>query len=310
MPGGLLNLVSEGQQNVILNGNPSKTFFKRTYSKFTNFGLQKFRVDFEGSTTLRLNEESSFIFKIPRYADLLMDCYLSIDLPNIWSPIFPPQPLDSTNYSYWSPYEFKWIEHIGVQMIKQITINCGNQKLQEFSGAYLLSLIQRDFTAEKKSLFNEMTGNIPELVDPSNYGTNGGYYPNTYHTSNQSGPDPSIRGRTLYIPLNAWFGMKSQMAFPLVSLQYNILTITVTMRPISEIFQIRDVLNIIDNYPYVAPNFNLSYMQFYRFLQPPPDMELDASSYVDKRTIWNSNIHLNCTYCFLSTMEYRLFASN
>ena len=91
MGGGLLNLVSQGQQNIILNGNPSKTFFKTTYAKYTNFGLQKFRIDFDGSRTLRLTEESTFTFKIPRYADLLMDCYISIDLPSIWSPIFPPQ---------------------------------------------------------------------------------------------------------------------------------------------------------------------------------------------------------------------------
>ena len=313
MPGGLLNLVSEGQQNIILNGNPSKTFFKRTYSKYTNFGLQKFRVEFEGSTTLRLNEESSFIFKIPRYADLLMDCYLSIDLPNIWSPIISPTVMAKTtnntiDASCWSPYEFKWIENIGVQMIKQITITCGNQKLQEFSGAYLLSLIQRDFTSEKKALFNEMIGNIPELVDPSIYGTNNGFYPNAYYTDNQTGADPSIRGRTLYVPINAWFGLKSQMAFPLVSLQYNILTITVTMRPISELFQIRNVLDVVNNFPYIAPNFNSSYMQFYRFLKSPPDIDLDDTKYTDKRTIWNSNIHLNCTYCFLSTRESRLFA--
>ena len=315
MPGGLLNLVSEGQQNIILNGNPSKTFFKRAYSKYTNFGLQKFRVEFEGSTTLRLNEESSFIFKIPRYADLLMDCYLSIDLPNIWSPIISPNVMTSNtiNTPYvsdsWSPYEFKWIENIGVQMIKQITITCGNQKLQEFSGAYLLSLIQRDFTSEKKDLFNEMIGNIPELVDPPNYGNNNGFYPNAYYTDNQSGSDPSIRGRTLYVPINAWFGLKSQMAFPLVSLQYNILTITVTMRPISELFQIRNVFDVVNNFPYIAPNFNSSYMHFYRFLKSPPDIDLDESKYTDKRTIWNTNIHLNCTYCFLSTKESRLFAS-
>jgi hypothetical protein len=54
MPGGLLNLVSEGNNNIILNGNPTKTFFKTTYSKYTNFGLQKFRIDYEGSTTLKL----------------------------------------------------------------------------------------------------------------------------------------------------------------------------------------------------------------------------------------------------------------
>ena len=63
MAGGLMSLVSEGQQNIILNGNPSKTFFKTTYAKYTNFGLQKFRVDFEGAKTLRLTEESSFTFK-------------------------------------------------------------------------------------------------------------------------------------------------------------------------------------------------------------------------------------------------------
>ena len=89
MPGGLLNLVVWGNQNVYLNGNPSKTFFKTTYSKYTNFGLQKFRLDFEGSRNLKLTEESVFNFKIPRYADLLMDTYIVVNLPNIWSPIYP-----------------------------------------------------------------------------------------------------------------------------------------------------------------------------------------------------------------------------
>ena len=64
MPGGLLSLVSAGQENTQLNGNPSKSFFKSTYRKYTNFGLQKFRVDFEGAKTLRLTEPSKFTFKI------------------------------------------------------------------------------------------------------------------------------------------------------------------------------------------------------------------------------------------------------
>ena len=72
MPGGLLNIVAYGQQNIILNGNPSKTFFKCAYVKYTNFGLQKFRIDFNGQRTLRLTEDSKFTFKMPRYADLIM----------------------------------------------------------------------------------------------------------------------------------------------------------------------------------------------------------------------------------------------
>jgi hypothetical protein len=314
MPGGLMNLVSQGQQNVYLNGNPSKSFFKTTYSKYTNFGLQKFRVDYEGAKTLRMTEESMFSFKIPRYADLLMDTYLSVTLPNIWSPIMPPQQrtTDPTeaNSGKWIPYEFKWIENLGAKMISKITITCGNQLLQEYSGNYILATVQRDYNKDKLALFNKMIGNTPELNDPANSGARVNSYPNAYYTENLAGPEPSLRGRILYIPLNAWFNLKSQMAFPLVALQYNELYINVTFRPVNQLFVIRDVFDSANNYPYVAPNFNTYYMQFHRFLQPPPDLNLSIDSYTDTRTGWNVDLHLQCTYCFLSNDESRYFATN
>ena len=311
MAGGLMQLVSQGQQNIILNGNPSKTFFKSTYHKYTNFGKQFFRLDFEGAKALQLTEDSVFTFKVKRYADLLLDCYLSIDLPTIWSPIYPPSYNEITGTTgEWVPYEFKWIENLGAQIIRQIEITVGNQTIQKFSGNYLLSMVQRDFSAEKKALFDKMIGNVKELNDPANSGSRVNSYPNAFYTEAISGPEPSIRGRTIYIPLNSWFSLKTQMAFPLVALQYNELQINVTLRPINELFQIRDVQDKTNNYPYVAPNFNLFYMQMYRFLQPPPDIELGINSYLDTRSVWNSNINLNCTYCFLSNDESRLFALN
>ena len=223
----------------------------------------------------------------------------------------PAEPTASdiaANNGVWVPYEFKWIENLGAQMISKIQITCGNQTLQEFSGAYLLAAVQRDFTSEKKALFDSMSGNVPELNDPANSGARVNSYPNAYYTSDPAGAEPSIRARTIYIPLNAWFGLKSQMAFPLIALQYNELHINITMRPIQELFQIRDVMDSVNNYPYIAPNFNQYYQQFYRFLQTPPDIQLGVSSYVDQRTLWNSDINLNCTYGFLSNEESRLFA--
>ena len=107
MAGGLLNIVAYGNQNVILNGNPSKTFFKSTYKKYTNFGMQKFRVDFDGLRKLRMSEPSKFTFRIPRYAELLMDTYLCVQLPTIWIPIYPPQG----DTGIWQPDEFKWIDN-------------------------------------------------------------------------------------------------------------------------------------------------------------------------------------------------------
>jgi hypothetical protein len=314
MPGGLMNLVSQGQQNIILNGNPSKTFFKCTYKKYTNFGKQNFRIDYTGTPQLSLTTESTFTFKILRYGDLLMDCYVCLTLPNIWSPIIPPQSYtnpDGTNgYSNWAPYEFQWIQNLGAQIISKITINCGNQQLQQYSGQYILASTQRDFSAQKLGLFDEMIGNVPELNDPANYGARVNAYPNAYYTTSPAGAQPSISGRTLWIPLGSWFNLLSTQAFPLISLQYNELSISVSFRPINEWFTIRDVIDYTNNYPIVAPNFNQFYMQFYRFLQTPPDEILGPTSYVDTRTNWFADINLNCTYCFLSDDESTIFAKN
>lgn len=306
MPGGLLNLISYGNQNTVLNGNPKKSFFKSTFKKYTNFGLQKFRIDFDGQRKLRMTEESKFTFYVPRYAELLMDTYVCITLPTIWSPIMPP----ATSTDKWAPYEFKWIKDLGTHMIKDITISVGGQILQKFSGKYLLAMIQRDYPAAKHQLYNEMTGNVRELNNPGCCGARVNQYPNAYYTSDQRGAEPSIRGRKLYIPINAWFTMSSQMAFPLVCLQYNTLQIDVTIRPVRELYTIRDVTDGANGWPYVQSNYILPEHQFYRFLQTPPDVELAVDSYGDKRTDWNADVHLIATYGFLSAEETAAFAAN
>lgn len=306
MPGGLLNIVAYGQQNIILNGNPSKTFFKCVYVKYTNFGLQKFRIDFNGQRTLRLTEDSKFTFKVPRYADLLMDTYLVINLPTIWSPIYPPQVCKDE----WIEYGFKWIKNLGTQMIREIHMSIGGQTIAKFSGQYLYNLVERDFSDVKKQLYYKMTGNVPELNDPGNTNGNINMYPNAYYTPTSKGPEPSIRSRKLYIPINVWFTLNSKMAFPLVALQYNELLIDVTIRPIQELFTIRDIGNENGIYPYVQPNFNNPLQGFYRFLQPPPDISLSFNSYTDQRTNWNADIHLISTYAFLSDNEVKAFAAN
>jgi len=312
MPGGLLNIIALGNNNVILTGNPSKTFFKVTYSKYSNFGLQKFRIDYDGLRDLRLTESSTFQFKIPRYAELLMDTYLVVSLPDIWSPIHDPVESD-TNYengtnNTWAPYEFRWIKNIGALMIEEVLITCGSLTLQKYSGAYLSAMVERDFSAEKKELFNRMTGNVAELNDPANAFNRANSYPSAFYTDNSSGAEPSIRGRNLYIPINTWFTLNTGCAFPLVALQYNELYITITLRPIQELFQIRDVYDVIYNRPYIQPDFNQNIFQIYRFLQTPPAVNLSAANYQNKINTWNSDIHLISTYCFLSKEEAQAFA--
>lgn len=322
MGGGLLNLVAYGNLNVIVNGNPSKTFFKTTYAKYTNFGLQKFRIDYSGLRNLRLNEDSVFTFRVPRYADLLMDTFVAVTLPNIWSPVLHEN--DSDNFI---PYEFKWIDNIGAQLIRRIKVTVGGQLIQEFTGQYLLNMVNRDFSEEKKKVFNELIGNGnqifgSELTNPAFYGGNPelrngnqGFYPNaTYVPESQGGPQPSISARTIYIPINIWSTLSSKMAFPLVSLQYNYLQIEIECRPVTELFVIRDVLNVDEDNrgKYIRADQNVPAYQFYRFLHPPPTNNITATNndiYDDKRTDWFTDIHLVSTYAFLSDDEVRVFAA-
>ena len=306
MAGGLLNIISEGNNNVILTGSPTKTFFKVKYSKYTNFGMQKFRLDYEGTRDLRLTEESVFKFKVKKYADLLMDTYLVVALPNIWSPIYHPNQFNGNS---WAPYDFKWIKNLGANMVKEILITAGNATLQQYTGDYISAMVERDFTAEKKHLFNEMTGNIEEFSNPAAAFGRANSYPSAFYQMDPKGAEPSIRGRDLYIPINTWFTMDSRCAFPLVSLQYTELEITVTLRSIQELFQIRDVFDSANNYPYIQPDFNRDELQMYRFLQNPPSMFLDESYYENKISIWNADVHLIANYCFLSKPEKQVFAS-
>ena len=305
MSGGLLNIVSVGNNNIFLTGNPSKTFFKTTYAKYSNFGLQKFRIDYDGSRDIRLTDQSVFTFKIPRYAELLMDTYLVVTIPNIWSPVY--HPCSSTNYN-WVPYEFKWIKKLGISMIKEVTITCGSLTLQKYTGQYLDAMVERDFSDVKKDLFNKMTGNVPELNDPANSYGRIDAYPNATHQKNAIGAEPSIRGRTLYIPINTWFTLNSNCAFPLISLQYNELVVNVTMRPIQVLFTIRDVFDNQYFNPYIQPDFRKSEFQMYRFLQTPPSMDISTTKYKNIVQTWNSDIHLISTYCFLSKDEAKMFA--
>ena len=310
MAGGLLNIIAQGNANIFLTGNPSKTFFRVTYSKHTNFGLQKFRLDYNGIRDLRLTEPSTFTFKVPRYAELLMDTYLGINLPDIWSPIYSPT---SDTGDLWASYDFQWIRNIGTSMISEIVVQCGSFILAKYSGDYLAAMVDRDFTAEKKELFNRMTGNIPELYSPANAYGRASTYPCAFYdtTTTSTGTEPSIRGRQLYIPLNTWFTLDSRCALPLISLQYNEIEIHVRIRPIQELFQVRDVFDHVNYFPYIQPDFNQARFQMYRFLQSPPavNTSVEANNYTNMITNWNADVHLMTTYAFLSKDEAKLFAT-
>lgn len=318
MPGGLLNLIAYGNQNIILNGNPKKTFFKSVYMKYTNFGIQKFRLDYQGTRDIDPNNDSVYLFKIPRNAELLLDSYLCFTLPDIWSPIWPPTQVGDI----WKPYHFKWINNIGTSLIKNVKVMVGTQIIQEYPGEYIRCVVERDYSEDKKKMFNTMSGNIVEIHSPEVYNVQFvNNYPNAIYR--ETDQEPSIRGRKIYVPLNPWFMNNTQMSIPLVALQYNEITIEITLKPMKEMFTINNVDEIADSdlndgystkidnlFTRIQPNFSNDRHLLYRFLQPPPSMHLESSNYSNKITNWNADVHLIANYCFLTKEESSVFALN
>ena len=333
MAGGLLNLIALGNQNIILTGNPTKSFFKTKYAKYTNFGMQKFRVDQVGQTKIDLSKETKYRFKIPRRGDLLMDTFLVLTLPNIWSPIYKYTNADllgasaTSDFIEYRPYEFQWIKNIGSQLIKEVQFSIGGHLIQKYSGSYIQNVVERDFDNNKKELFNIMTGNTKELNDPANYANRNNNYPNAFNpdTRDISGIEPSIPETQLYIPINSWYSMTSTMAFPLICLQYAEFEIDFILNPIEKLFTIKDViydfsnndLNIIpktyDNLPRIRPISDKNEVySFNRFIQQPPirDITNDNKIYENNLNNIDSKIHLITTQCFLDNEERTLFAKN
>ena len=340
MAGGLLNLIAVGNQNVIIHGDPQKTFFKVTYAKHSNFGLQKFRIDHQGIRFLSPTSETKFNFKVPKYGDLLMDTYLAIRMPTIWSPIV-------TDEGNIFSYEFKWIKDLGTQMINEITISIGGQVIQQYSGEYIKCVVERDYSNEKKELFNKMTGNVEEMYNPGEEDMLFKYrsYPNNVRQRDLNGDGdgsnltghPSIMGRTLYIPLNAFWCMSSKTSLPLVALQYTDLEIEVTLKPVKDLYTIintdRDASGTyiegnwaaqdfkhLSYHTRIAPNYTTAEHQLKWFIYPTKRTSLGDDIYEDmsvaelanwnsQREDWKSDVHLISTYAFLSDEESDMFTT-
>jgi hypothetical protein len=80
MPGGLVQIISSGTQDITLTGNPQITFFNIIYRRYTNFGKKITLLSFDNN----IDFGSTSILTIPKNSgDLLSRLTLRIKLPKI-----------------------------------------------------------------------------------------------------------------------------------------------------------------------------------------------------------------------------------
>ena len=286
MTGGLLQLVGKGAQDHLVIGNPSFTHFRNMYKRHTDFAMEHFRLVWKTTNlSIPANGNLTLRTKVERFAQLLNDCYLSVDLPPIFSGL--------NNGNLQQPYEFQWIPNIGYNMINHISVLINGQEIVRHTGEWMKLYSALTFNGTKREVLNNLVGNLPELYDPSNaYGRNNSY-PHSISTS-QGLAEPSIQGITLTIPLHFWFCENVGAALPLIALQHSEVEIVVEFTNMYNMFT---VLNQQGNR--IAPTPDLYPMNL--FLSPPLIDNSGPSN--PSLSLWSTNSFIEANYIFLTETE-------
>ena len=300
--GAFVSLNNTGEaQSMFFDVAKHWSFTPRVYEPHQHFCYQKFEVTPEVDSTLDLTNLKTYVFKINPMLDVLVGYYLCFNLPDIYSPIY--HPCQDTN-QFWSPYEFKWIDDF-CEIIEEYEITVADRTIFRGDGKSLRLFMNRDLSDSKLKQFNDLVGAVPEISDPASAHRRFGTYPNvmfsTQYELTGTTPAPSIPGRMIMVPLHVFF---HPCGFPMHLLQKNLpLVLRVTLRPVADWFRIRDVFDHYNDFPRVRPEFNEPQFQLYRFLQPPPSIDLSSSSYTYKPAAWEANLHLITEFVALTEEE-------
>lgn len=209
MPGGLLQLVSSGAQDLLLNGNPKASFFKKVFKTYTNFAVETMRVHCD-RTSMNCNSPTHMIFKLKRHADLVTDVFLSLEIPHVRKR---------------TEEVFEYVRNFGETMIREYYITVGGTRVDHQYGEWIHIWNELSLSADKRYGYDRMIGNLPEVFSPD-----------AYHM--KSAGEVQVARRRVFVPMLFWFNRNPGLALPLIAMQYHDVEIHVELRPIMELVRI------------------------------------------------------------------------
>lgn len=276
MTGGLLQLKSYGSENIYLNANPQISFFRSIYRRHTNFSIENFEINYNGTPNMNESTNTTYTFNIKRYADLLGPLFLVVAIPTIYSN---------------AEQQFQWIKNLGSVLVESVTLFIAGQSITTIKGETINNYyrLQKDFTTNIN--YNEMIGHTPTFYNPTmiNPTTN---IPNYKHST----ANPSIVGVNLYIPLPLFFTSNSGLYLPLIALQKADVQLVVEIRKISELYTLREnrCTKVLYN-KRIKPESNNETQSIFKFIK---ETNLKQAF----------PIHLDAHYVFLDNDERAQFA--
>ena len=266
-----MQLVAYGAQDVYLTGNPQITFWKVSYRRYTNFAMESIEQTFNGQADFGRRVTCT----VSRNGDLAYRTYLQVTLPEI-----------NQDMNQNGPVYARWLDCPGEQMISQVEVEIGGQRIDRQYGDWMHIWNQLTMSSEQERGYYKMVGNTTQLTfitDPSFNDVDGPCEANA--PRQVCAPRNALPETTLYVPLQFWYCRNPGLALPLIALQYHEVKINLDIRPIDECLW---AVNSLDCAPSsgASPKVTTAYNQSL----------VAASLYVD--------------YVFLDTDERRRMAQN
>jgi hypothetical protein len=340
MSGGLIALVSFGNENTVVNGNPQMTYFYKAFMRHTHFSMEPKQIPLEGPQQLMMDSPILVKAKIPRDGDLLSDLVLRLDVPEIYSKAYIDNTDPENPQLTQTPQQFKWIRQLGVRIIDRVTFLIGGTKVQEFTADWIAARAMMDMDQTEYQKWRVMIGDVPELFDPGNgiYSdpTAAAGYPNVVAWTGATAPSaqtnaPSIPSRRLRIPLGLWFSDAIENALPLVALQSHFAEIQIQLRPLRDLYTIRDPSGVRVKYGYrsgpylptdqytgiwdpallgpLPATLNNYYQSYTDPTGAPRNFYTDVSGGIPNADGWPMNMTLEGSFVFLTDAERKVFAT-
>ena len=223
-----MQLVAYGTQDIYLTGNPQITFWKVTYRRHTNFAMESIEQTFNGQADFGRRVTCT----ISRNGDLAYRTYLQVTLPEINQGLVnggTPSP-SGTNNVY-----ARWLDFIGEQLVAQVEIEVGGQRIDRQYGDWMHIWNQLTLSKEQERGYYKMIGNTTQLTfitDPTFAKVDG---PCESDAPTQvCAPRNALPETTLYVPFQFWYCRNPGLALPLIALQYHEVRVNLDIRPIDE----------------------------------------------------------------------------
>ena len=223
---------------------------------------------------------------ISRNGDLAYRTYLQVTLPEINQNMNNAGNGTAANIK--QGVYARWLDFPGEQMISQVEVEIGGQRIDRQYGDWMHIWNQLTLTKEQERGYFKMVGNTTQLTfitDPSFSDVDGPCASGAH--SQICAPRNALPETTLYVPFQFWYCRNPGLALPLIALQYHEVKINLDIRPIDEcLWAVNNLSNTTTPATTASAKVTAAYNQSL----------VAASLYVD--------------YVFLDTDERRRMAQN